>query len=151
MDSFSAEKAESFLGIVRVDLDHLSFRNALEPGETHRKESAKGVARMLGIFRLEGCIREHDRNFIEGDITDERLDDALAEVGISKQALVDRSRVPLRRIDSVPYLHLRHPIECNDGLHRISAAKEFLDNNDRWWIVKLFRKGGKSSVFSQEL
>jgi hypothetical protein len=143
MDSYSAQKAESFVGIARVDLDQISFRDALDPDENHRSRSEKSIARMLGIFRLEGCIRGEDRNFIEGLISENHLDAALANAGVSRESLKIRSRLPLRQVDDVVKLHLEEAIQCNDGLHRVLAAKQFLDNNDRWWIVKLYRKEGK--------
>jgi hypothetical protein len=32
-------------------------------------------------------------------------------------------------------------VDCLLGLHRIEAAKTFLDDNDQWWVVRLFTKG----------
>jgi hypothetical protein len=35
-------------------------------------------------------------------------------------------------------LNLRRPIRCLNGLHRIQAAKDYLDRNDQWWVVRLY-------------
>lgn len=140
MDSYVAQKASSYLGIARVDLDQISFDDALKYNGNHRKLYEKDLERMLGIFTLEGCVRDEEHNFIEGLITEEHFDDSLADAAISKELFESRSRLPLQDIDDVPRLRLCESIQCNDGLHRISAAKRFLDNNDRWWVVKLYRK-----------
>ncbi|CAN9092239.1 unnamed protein product [Alternaria alternata] len=36
-----------------------------------------------------------------------------------------------------PTLHLDN-LQCLDGMHRIEAARRFLNENDKWWIVRLF-------------
>ena len=34
-----------------------------------------------------------------------------------------------------------HILDCLNSLHRVLAACEFLDKNDRWWIVRLYTDG----------
>jgi hypothetical protein len=147
MASYNISKANSFLGIARIDLDQISFTEALDPDENHRAKSQKDIARLLNVFELEGCIRSEDRNFIEGLISEDYLDTALSTAGISKESFEERSRLPIRHTDDIVHVRLRGPIQCNDGLHRISAAKQFLDNNDRWWVVKLYKREGESENF----
>jgi hypothetical protein len=146
MESYVAQKAISFLGFARVSLDQINFEDALRLNEGHRSLSERDVERLLSVFSLEGCIREEERNFIEGLVSEERLDEALAKTGTSKESFMSRSRLPPQHPDKFLHLRFDKPIQCNDGLHRVSAAKRFLDNNDRWWIVKLYRKECESTL-----
>jgi hypothetical protein len=142
MDSVSALKAECFVGIARVDLDLLSFEYALQ-GRKHRGESKKAVARLLSVFELEGCHRLEESNFVEAVINRACLTAALAQVGLTEQKFQAQSYTQPRTVEDVVQLYPNKAIQCLHGLQRILAARKFLDNNDRWWVVKLYREEGK--------
>jgi hypothetical protein len=134
-----AMKSEFFIGIARIHLDKLSFHDALS--KQHRAESEKATARLLSVFQLEGCQRLEENNFIDALISEGRLDSALATAGVTREQF--RGEAILRTADEALELHPEHDIQCLNGLHRILAAKKFLDNNDQWWTVKLYREEGR--------
>ncbi|KAF2028953.1 hypothetical protein EK21DRAFT_68608 [Setomelanomma holmii] len=115
MQSIDAQKAKSFAGIARIDLGKLSFETALR--KEHRTLSEKAVTRLQSVFELEGCRRLEEDNYVEG--------------------LISRDRPP-QDVDDVLRLEVDNSIQCLNGMHRIFAARKHLDNNDRWWVVKLY-------------
>jgi hypothetical protein len=132
-------KSEFFVGVARINLDKLSFHDALR--KEQRAESEKATARLLSVFQLEGCQRLEENNFIDALIDERSLDSALAAASVTREEF--RGKATLPNADEVLELHPQHAIQCLNGLHRILTARKFLDNNDQWWTVKLYRGEGK--------
>lgn len=127
-------KSRCFLGFARINFSQLSFRDSMR--RDHREESRKATARLLRVFQLEGCKRFEIENFIDAVIPLEAFEATIAPVEAS--VFQDASNVrPLR-----PHF----PVECQNGLHRISAAKDYLPFNDRWWIVRLYSQEGLHKI-----
>ncbi|KAK3672623.1 hypothetical protein LTR78_007435 [Recurvomyces mirabilis] len=111
-----------FLGYARVALSALHFNQQSDLG--HRNVSDRNVSRILRIFKIEGCQRKDENHFLTGIVDGaEDLREALTSAPSAYEQL--------------PVLpHCR--VECLNGLHRILAAREHLDQNDQWWIVRLY-------------
>jgi hypothetical protein len=129
-EELSSIKASSFRGIARCPLGALNFTHPLVRRK-HRKISQKNVQRLHGVFRKVGCLRLQEENFINAIVDDEALDNALSISEVSRDGLL-----LLREGQELPLLDLR--VDCLSGLHRVEAAKAFLDDNDQWWTVRLF-------------
>ena len=74
--SLSHEESLEFCGLARVNLDALNFEHA-SFGE-HREPSAKNVARLVHVFRVEGCKRLDEGNFVKAQVNRQDLDAAVA-------------------------------------------------------------------------
>ena len=127
-------KARNYLGIAKIKLGALNFDHPLVR-KKHRLPSKKNVRRLRNVFERAGCERLEKENFINAVVDDAALISSLAFSGLNKQRFRQ-----LQEGDSIPFVDLRS-VDCLGGLHRIEAAKEFLDDNDQWWIVRLFSKG----------
>jgi hypothetical protein len=57
----------------------------------------------------------------------------------SRTATLDDMR-NLQWPQDAPALHLQN-VQCLSGIHRIEATRRFLNENDKWWIVRLFSYG----------
>lgn len=132
-----------FQGFARVNLTALEFSSAPSARSAeHRPISDKGVDRLLRIFRTEGCKREDENHFITGWVRNEQLE------GVASGRDGCLRTVPPIAWEDVPCLDVR-PIQCLNGLHRIHAAKKYLNGGDRWWVIRLCTKGdsGSSSLW----
>lgn len=118
-------------GIAKVNLDALKFSHPLVQ-KKHRATSHKNISRLENIFKQKGCLRLQSENFIRAVIDDSTLETSLELAGISP----DEFRY-LQEGDELPHLTLQS-VQCLSGLHRTEAAKNFLDPNDQWWIVKFY-------------
>lgn len=120
----------SYLGTACVDLDALLF-----PQSAFRRLRPKNVARLVRIFKTQGCLRSHPDHHIKATISRERLNEALR---YSDQTAADR----LLSTTDYPELWLAPgTLACLFGLHRIEAAKQYLEYPSRWWTVKLYEEG----------
>jgi hypothetical protein len=137
-DTFSAKRAACLLGVARIDLKRLEFKVALR--KNHRAESLKSKRRLLEVFELEGCRRLEEENFVEALITNDTLENALHRSGLSEGSFKVNSLAAIQGVGSIPKLDLDCAIQCLNGMHRVSAAKQYLDNNDQWWVVKLYKE-----------
>jgi len=143
----SARKAEHFLGVARIDLDQLAF-DVVSPNG-HRNVSKKIQTKLINVFRLEGCRRMEHEHFIDALITRDMLGAALRCYGISIQSFQNSYTLSNGSLQHVLRLRLSGPLQCLSGLHRVAAAKCYLNKNDRWWIVRLYEKDCKSSTDRQ--
>lgn len=132
-EELSKLKATCFRGVARVQLDALNFHHPLVQ-QKDRKVSQKNVRRIRKIFEKVDCLRASEEHFINAVVDDASLDDAVAVSQVSRNELLC-----LREGQELPLLNLRN-VECLSGLHRIEAAKAFLNENDQWWTVRLFIK-----------
>lgn len=130
--SLCHDESLRFCGIARVDLDTLNFENASSEGR--RETSARNVARLVNIFRIEGCKRSEAGNFVKAKVNQHQLDAALASQNLSlpQQPPEDWRAYPILKLRSV---------DCLNGLHRLLAARLYLNENDQWWIARLYTEG----------
>ena len=133
-------KAKHFLGFARIPLQYLDFTPALRTN--HREESAKIKLRLIHVFKLEGCRRFDEENFIDAKIDADTLRIALEDKNLTSEQFQNRTHNALSDPTKIPHLEFHRTIPCFNGLHRIRAADEFLDNNDKWWIVRLYAAEG---------
>ena len=130
--SISHEESLRFCGLARVHLDALSFEHASFQG--HREPSADNVARLVRVFRIEGCSRLEEANFVKALVNRRDLDAALASehLTLPQQPPRDWSKQPILRLQA---------IECLNGLHRVLAERDFFVGKNRWWIAKIYTDG----------
>ncbi|KAK4551392.1 hypothetical protein LTR86_011199 [Recurvomyces mirabilis] len=116
------------LGYARVQLSDLYFSHHEEP--RHRHGSDKNVARMVRIFKSR-CKREEEDNFLKA-VLDER------DVSRARQsAAIVGSAPAASQIEQLPILQGCR-LRCLNGWARVLAAKQHLDQNDQWWIVRIY-------------
>ncbi|KAF2680659.1 hypothetical protein K458DRAFT_311083, partial [Lentithecium fluviatile CBS 122367] len=127
-------KSRSLLGIARLRLSDLSFQETLRSDE-HREELDKDTLRLLNVFKLDGCLRFSEENFVDALIEDGSFCEALIRAGLDRPTFKKVTTQCSPR--EIPSLQVLQPVECLNGMHRIQAAKRFLDRNDQWWIVRL--------------
>lgn len=114
--------ARCFRGVAKVPIDALNFDHRLFK-EQHRPHSEKIVCRLQSIFRREGCLRWEQDNWIEAVVGPGQLEYALAQNGLTAHDIdIDSESYPLLNLQSV---------DCLQGLHRIRAASDLLDQNDQ--------------------
>jgi hypothetical protein len=130
-EDFAAKKLTCYRGIARVPLHALNFGHRFVV-DKHRDLSHENVARLEKIYKQVGCFRLQEENVINAVIEDDDLDAALSLQGMSLDDMRN-----LRWPQDAPSLHLEN-VQCLSGMHRIEAARHFLDENDKWWIVRLF-------------
>ena len=125
----------SYLGTARIDLDTLHFS-----GSASRRLRPKNVAQLVKIFKTQGCLRCHPDHHIKAKISRQRLDEALR---LADQTAADR----LLSATEHPELVLAPgTLVCLFGLHRIEAAKQYLEYPSRWWTVRLYEEGQSCAV-----
>ena len=131
-ESLSHEESLRFRGLARVDLDTLNFGHASSRG--HRDTWDNNVKRLVNIFRTEGCKRDEAANFVKVRVNQGHLDAALASQSTSlpQQPPKDWKAYPVLQLSS---------IDCLNGHHRVLAARQYLDRNDRWWVARVYTEG----------
>ena len=130
-EDFAAKKSLFYRGIARLPLHALGFEHRAVL-EKHRNLSNENVARLEKIYEQVGCSRLEEENVINAVVEDGDLLAALTTVCMS----LDEMR-QLRWPQDAPALNLEK-VQCLSGMHRIAAARRFLTENDKWWIVRLF-------------
>jgi hypothetical protein len=130
----AALKARCYRGIVKVPLNTLDFDHPLVLGK-RREISEQNVQRLERIFERNGCLRLQEENVVNAVVLDQELPILLS----SSAPTVEQLRQVTWARDA-PALNLGN-IRCLSGLHRIEAAKRYLDENDKWWPVRLFSAG----------
>ena len=116
---------------MRLPLEELDFHHQFVQSE-HREISRENVTRIEKIFQRVGCQRLQEENVINAIIPDEELEAALHSHGMSLDSLAH-----VQWPQDAPEICLKS-VKCLSGIHRIEAARNFLDENDKWWIVRLF-------------
>ena len=114
-----------YRGIARVPLHALKFGHRIVL-DKHRELSHKNVIRLEQIYEQVGCSRLQEENVVNAVIEDDNLVVALSLHGMS----LDDMR-SLRWPQDAPTLHLEN-VQCLSGMHRIEAARRFLNENDKW-------------------
>ena len=138
----SLRKEDHLFGVARIDLDKLHFDEAIPNG--HREKSKKIQAKLLNVFELEGCQRTEQEHFVDALITRQCLSDALVAHGKTIETFRESCNLSHKTLRDVIWLKPIESLRCLNGLHRIAAAKRFLNKNDKWWTVRLYEKQCKS-------
>jgi hypothetical protein len=133
-EDFAAKKLLCYRGIARLPLHALKYEHKIVQ-EKHRKISHENVIRLEKKYEQVGCERLQEENVINAIVKDGDLIAALSTHGMS----LDEMR-HLRWPQDAPALQIED-VQCLSGIHRIEAARHFLDENDKWWIVRLFSYG----------
>jgi hypothetical protein len=136
----ATQKAICFRGLVRVPLCCLQFEHQLFL-DKHREECPQNVRRLQKIFEKTGCLRLQDENVVDAVVRDDYLDTALRKTGLTIEDLHK-----IRSPKDAPTVHFES-LQCLNGLHRIRAADRFLNENDKWWVVRLFSSGRYIVIF----
>lgn len=142
--TFASKKAASYLGFARISLQRLDFfseRSAEEEGEVKKAENA--TARLLKVFQLEGCLRLEPENYIDALISRFDFECALRAAGLTENEFKEKCRIVEESSENVIELKPENKVQCLEGLHRIQAAQSYLDNNDKWWVIKLYDRARK--------
>ncbi|EDU46063.1 conserved hypothetical protein [Pyrenophora tritici-repentis Pt-1C-BFP] len=139
---FAATRSTCFRGVARVPLHALNFQNRLVL-DKHRELSEENVRRLQNIYEQVGCNRLEEENVINAVIADE---DLVAELSSQGKSIEDFCNLqwPQDALD----LPLEY-VDCLSGMHRIEAARRFLDENDKWWVVRLFSHNTPKPVLAQ--
>ena len=133
-DELATLRARCYRGIVKVPLNTLDFDHPSVLG-TRREISEQNVQRLERIFERTGCLRLQEENVINAIVIDEELYSLLSSGTTTAEQL---RQIAWAR--DAPALNLGD-LRCLSGLHRIEAAKRYLDENDKWWPVRLFCAG----------
>ena len=120
-----------FQGYARVKLEDIDFNSG-------RELDGQNVKRLVGIFKLQGCVRENTANAISVLVERGALGNVRTQQGSPSSAV--HSIIPTR----LPYLNTK--VLCLQGKHRICAARKFLHHTNRWWTVKVFDAGKASQT-----
>lgn len=95
----------------------------------------KNVARLIEVFRTEGCQRRQKENFVTALVGRQQLDDALLHSSVQHCELKNADEPPRLAFPATA------PVLCIHGRHRLAAAEEFLEPIDRWWTAELYFQG----------
>jgi len=132
--ALAKDRLKCYRGIARVSLDSLCFKHSLVR-KKHREISQQHVLHLVEVFERNGCLRLHEEHIIDAVVRDEDLNEALSREEISKEIFRD-----VQWAQHAPVLNI-HNVKCLSGMHRIEAAQRYLDDNDKWWIVRFYSDG----------
>ena len=125
-----AERGRLFYGSVKVWMSQLVYEDLLT---NPRQLDPKNVNRLREIYQLEGCRRFDPEHRIPALIDELTLNRGLQKAGIAPATLNSFAEPQLLGFEKgIIYLH---------GRHRLEAAKDFLEADDKWWVVDLFSEG----------
>lgn len=121
------ERSRTFCGSFRVPLDKLEYEQL--PNNPKQRDG-KNVARLLDVFRAEGCQPREPENHMP----------AL----ISRSAMPQTSRPGGSSVFEEPqWFNPKSPLQVLHGRLRLEAARKFLQGADRWWVVDLYSDGAR--------
>ena len=131
-DKLEQERRRTYLGTARVRFEALHFRR-----KGLREPDKKHVEHLKECFRDSGCRPLEKPNHISAVISQEHLDKAIRASGIQHDHLLSNQPRGFAELEFPPGLQ----IDCLHGQHRILAAAEVLEPEDKWWAVDLYRTG----------
>jgi hypothetical protein len=140
-EDFAARKLICYRGIARLPLHALNYGHKIVR-DKHRKISHENVIRLEKKYEQVGCERLQEENVVNAIVKDDDLIAALSPHGISLDEMCN-----LRWPQDAPALQIEN-VQCLSGMHRIEAARRFLNENDKWWIVRLFSYGQSGASHS---
>jgi hypothetical protein len=127
--------------LVSLQMDRQRQQNSgAQDEELYLEESLRylGTAR-VGLSGLQSDAvdfgRRFDERHVSALISSTELADAVKRSNISLEALRAGGTPPKLIIPAT------NPLKCNDGLHRLAAAREQPRNGEDWWVVKLYSDG----------
>jgi hypothetical protein len=126
------EKSRTFCGSFRIPLDKLEHEQL--PNNPRQRDS-KNVARLLDVFRAEGCQPREPENHVPALISYSALPQASRPGGLGGSVFEEPQRF-------IP----EYPLRVLHGRHRLEAARRFLKGADRWWVVDLYSDGPRVSL-----
>lgn len=135
-------KAAHFLGFARVSLSQLDYK-ATASKKHDREECEKETSKLVNLFKLAGCRRYEEDNFIDAKIDSETFTAALRKAKLTPESFKCRMNSDLESPKRILKFQLDRKVTYIDGLHRVLAGQEYLDPNDKWWIVKLHASEGR--------
>ena len=138
------EKRSKFRGSAKVQLKHLYFESDKESDSASFLDH-KNVARLVQIFKLEGCNRLDLEHRVPVIIDEELLQRSLHQTGVASGDLLKRHIPPDLTFPASTSLR------CLHGRHRIAAARDFLELGHKWWTVDFYSDGLCSPLKSQLL
>ena len=111
-------RCHAFRGSIKCPIGLLRYQSiTVDP----RQLDPENVARLLGIFKLEGCRRLEPQNHVPTLISQTVLNALLEKVSEGQPSLKPWDGTPL-------FVDAKHVLKCLHGRHRIEAAKKQL----RW-------------------
>jgi len=126
-------RAHFFLGCAKIDLHHMVPE--LQHIVGRKGENKKHISHLKGIFQ-KNCDRLDPANFITGLIPERLWSRALELQRIDVAETRDPCREPPRIV-----FDAEQSFVCLKGLHRLAAAKQVFESQERWWTVNFFRDG----------
>jgi hypothetical protein len=123
----------SYQGRVKINLKNLEFKQ--NPTLCRRETIPAKLERLINIFSLEGCRRLEPLYYIPAIIDEEVLQNALLNSNLQPEDILKPGEPFTLNLGLEKIEYLR-------GLHRIEAARQFLDAFDEWWIVNLYTNEG---------
>lgn len=130
--SLSTERNRAYQGRAKVQIRWLSFEDDWDLGV--RALDSRNVARLVQIFELEGCFRREPDHYVPALISSEVLSAALSQGNRNAGDLLAVADEPLE-------LNVSSSLICLHGRHRLEAAKQHLNLDDKWWVVDLYLSG----------
>jgi hypothetical protein len=116
-----------FLGFARISLRALTFEHPLAQRLQRRQAVEKNVARLTEIFKQTSCDRGKEKNAIIAVFSPHNLTRTLPKT-------IDST---IECAIEVPFLPVPS-VDCLHGLHRVLAARKIFDEEDDWWLVRLY-------------
>jgi hypothetical protein len=125
------ERCHKYQGTARINLDQICFQPNIS-----RTLDRKNVDRLYEIFKKEGCRRFDVQNHVTATVSRQDLQIALQAARVSSRELLTNPPKEFPRLNfPTGQLHGLH------GQHRIQAATELLNRDDRWWTVDIYLDG----------
>jgi hypothetical protein len=132
-----ASQARALIGSAKVLIQNLRPERPEKSRKRlgHGRPNQKNVERLVGLFALETCRPFEQANRIPVVLSDPVLQRVLARNRLKIEDLKSESLPAIDLDDGTSLTYL-------DGLHRLAAGELFLDPNDQWWGVDLYRSHG---------
>ena len=125
------ERTRCFRGTIKIDIEHLHFGDP-----DFREIDESNVQRLIDVFEQEGCRRLRPDHHIPAIVDDNVLRTWLGEGHQSGADLLSRDP------SHWPFVRLRNgTLRVLHGRHRITAARQYLVGQDRWWAVDVYTAG----------
>lgn len=120
------EREGCVLGCAKVSLEHLCFEHQDVRGT--RAVTQGNVRLLMSRFETDKCRRDEPSHWIPAVVTPDQL-----------RVFLDYNRLgQLTQAPADLRLHPDWTVTCLQGRVRKAAGSEWLDTNDRWWVVKFY-------------
>ena len=129
--ALASERSRAYRGHAKVQIQHLKFEDDSQMGAGAL--DSKNITRLVQIFELEGCFRLELEHYVPALVNRQALDAVLSEARMNAMDLL--------QCGEPPTLNVTFPLVCLHGKHRLHAAGQFLNPNNKWWVVDLYLDG----------